>query len=283
MGTGHDDIERTSRKHEELLNEILNVDFSSSSTSSSYRGNNMTTNLPENIEISEIDDSLETEGEENTQEFMISDSKAERLENEYMILNEGGGMELLEVLHPELETSYTMDDFEETLLELMSVHGLIEYSDSVEITPRGRQMGIKWASFRDNYLTGETCENRLNTVEEEIGEIGMPAYLEETSGIAPDLDRYLRKKEIFKSRYDPEMEFRELMSSIYGQGSGKGQRVRSLEILNNPEKYDVEQVPEKIMQDFDQTGVLGLLDRKDVLNFDGEALYNRVRTDALYL
>lgn len=282
-GIGHGDHESTDRKKEEDKRKFLDRDFSNlEPRDSEFRGTISISNMPEKIEFIDQDSShAEVESQADTPSIVYRN--AEELEIRYEMLSptELDGLELLDTL----ETGDSISNFSTELVELMHRKGLLKNSENeLEITTEGRQTYNNWASFRDNYLTGRTDENRFDVIESDIGVSSMPWFLEETSGIELTLDDYLRRKDRSRSRYNPESEFESILSTLYGTKRNElGDHIRALDVLSNPEKYEEQEVSESVQQELRHVTPLGLLDDEGTLTQDGEALYRKVRADAYNL
>jgi len=281
-GIGRGDPEATDRKKEEDKRKFLNRDFSNlESPDPNFRGSVSISNMPEKIEFIDQDTHTEAESQEDSPSIVYQN--AEELEIQYELLSptELDGLALLD----SLERGKSMSNFSTELVELMHRQGLLKTSEQeLEPTFKGRQAYNNWIGFRDNYLTGNTDENRFDVIESDIGVESIPWFLEETSNVDITLDQYLRRKEQSRSRYNSESEFESIVSTLYGNEKNElGDHVRTLEALSNPEKYEEHQVPEDVQQEFRHATPLGLLDDDGTLTPDGEALYRKVRADAYYL
>ena len=278
---GTDAVERTIEKKEEDQNEFAEQDLPDTELEDQeFEGIISGSNIPEKIEIID-DEEPETEAVGTKTTLSPTYRWAEELELHYEILAEGKGLEVLE----KVDSGENVSEISEALLELMAEQGIIESPDpGTGFTDRGRQFYSNWTGFRDNYLTGDTGHDRLEAIEKMIGDKAMPGFLEEASNVEVTLDQYLTNPESAKARYDPEKEFQAMMSALHSyQSSELGDRVRALEVLGDPDRYDGREVPEHIKKEFRNATHLGLLDDKDVLTQDGKALYRKVRADAYNL
>lgn len=275
---GADATENTLTKKEKEKNRFARQDLSN--TRPRFEGVISSSNIPE--KINSIDNE-EPEPRDTSTKTKLSPAyrMAERLEVQYEILAEGDGLEFLE----RVDSGQSVSEFSDELLDVMSSQELLESPEpDTDLTGRGRQVYNNWTGFRDNYLAGDTDHDRLEAIESQIGEKAMPWFLEETSDVEVTLDHYLRNREAARSSYDPGKEFQGIMSALHSYDSSElGDRVRALEVLNDPERYGGQEVPEHIKKEFRNATPLGLLDDKEVLTQDGKALYQRVQADTVYM
>lgn len=272
--------EETLTKQEKRKRKLNNQDFSSAqSTENNFTGVLTSSNVPEKLE-SLNDKGCPGETSKPSTRLSLMYRNAEKLELRYQTLAEGG-LEILE----SIENNEDLSDIDDASIELMEEQDLLKSQGNESIlTDTGRQVYNNWRSFRDEYLTGKTDNNRLENIESELGEQSMPWFLEETSNVEITLDQYLRRKEQSRSKYDPEPEFRSIIGSIYSYDSSElGKRVRALEVLKNPEKYDEKEVSEEIQHELKHATPLGLIDGEGTLTLDGEALYRKIKTDSYYM
>jgi hypothetical protein len=225
-------------------------------------------------EKTEIDTDNHTRSVELDQRLLQDEEKTQRLETVYETLFGEGGFEILrdqeaEAVHnPEEmgELSYT--ETHEMMQELGLMYG-------IEITDTGAELYERWKGLED-YLAGR---ERLDNIEEEIGEMGMPSFLRLFGVDVPDADSYLSNKKNFKrewqEKHDETVELYMATDVLYSEGENNGKTLRLLENV----KEDESEHPEG----YEEVGIRGIIPREssEGFNLDGEKIYGKVRTDYL--
>lgn len=279
-GIGHGNHESTSRQREQEQERFTNRNFSNTeSPQTDFEGSMSISNIPEKLEF--VNNSKEEPKKQGSSNPVVYQN-AEELEIQYEMLSpaELNGLGLIDTL----VNGGDGNEFLPELVSVMEKQGLLDIEGpEIEPTSTGVQAYNNWSGFRDNYLTGESHHDRMDTLESELGVEAMPWFLERNSDLELDLDQYLSRKQHSRSSYDPNSEFESVMGTLHGyEERNLGDHVRSLEILKNPEEYN-EEVPQEIRQEFKDATALGIIDDDDVLTQDGKVLYTKVQADACYL
>jgi hypothetical protein len=225
-------------------------------------------------EKTEIGTESHTRSIELDQRLLQDEEKTQRLETVYETLFGEGGFEILrdqesEAVHnPEEmgELSYT--DTHEMLQELGLMYG-------IEITDTGAELYERWKGLED-YLAGR---ERLDDIEEEIGEMGMPRFLRLFGVDVPDADSYLSNKKNFKrawqEKHDETVEIYMITGVLCSEGENNGETLRVLENVKEGESEHPEV--------YEEAGIRGIISGKssEGFNLDGEKIFGKARTDYL--
>lgn len=229
--------------------------------------------VPDRGEI-EIDASGQRDPEEGGRRALEDREKTGRLESIYEALFREGGFEILR----ELETEMIHDPSEmgslaySTTCQRMDELGLLEEN---ELTETGSRLYRNWKRFEE-YLSSP---ERLEEIENNIGEMEMPAFLRASGIEVADADSYLRNSQSFQNRWvnqhDETVELYMITDVLHSDGKNDGAALRLLEDVregrvDHPEVYD-------------DIGIRGIAseDYTDGLNMDGNKIYGKVRTDYL--
>lgn len=238
-----------------------------------YEGE-MSTTVPEQFDIENGAEKPDIEQDNRT----LSDpDKVTALEVEYRTLFGEGGFEILRELEDDTRQYDPRDmgseGYEDTL-DLMEFHGFIETGEGVEITQRGQTTYRNWDGFRQHL----SSKDRIDTIEEEIGDTKMPEFLE-NQGIGTSFDSYFRnpgnEKAKWQRQHDQDAEFYDVTQVLYSDDlEDIGESLVMLENLDEGEIEPTEQ--------HQTVGIRGITDG-ETLNSEGESLYGRVRADYLNL
>ena len=254
------------------LNQVENT-LESTENIKRENGTETTSNIPDNI-------TFEPEETKKTVETgkPIDPVNAQILESRYDVLFNFGGFELID--HIENYGTINEDDYKTHLPALTSLaenHNLVESQKGViKLSDTGKNIYQNWKGFQD-YLSNE---ERYKKITEDLRDPEVAKFINTTTDTDTSIHHFLRDRDRAERNwvrgYDAEDEFYEITSVLYSEEAPIGQSVEQL--------YQLQQ-GEGLLEENQQTysqGLNGLLEG-DGLNYDGEALYRRVKFDELGL